>query len=44
MNDISNTALLTLKCHIQDAQQIESILNDSSALKTYQNPQIRVRI
>jgi len=32
MNDISNTALVTLKCHIQDAQKDVSILNDKSSL------------
>ena len=36
MNDISNTALVTLKCHVQDAEQIESILEDNSSLKTYE--------
>ncbi len=35
MNDISNTALLTLKCHIQDANQDDSILHDRSSLKMY---------
>ena len=35
MNDISNTALVTLKCHIQDAKQDNPILNDRSSLKTY---------
>lgn len=34
MNDISNTALVTLKCHIQDAKQKEPILNDKSSLQT----------
>jgi O-methyltransferase involved in polyketide biosynthesis len=35
MNDISNTALVTLKCHIQDAQEVCSILNDKSSIKMY---------
>lgn len=36
MNDISNTALVTLKCHIQDAKHSNPELNDSSSLKTYE--------
>jgi O-methyltransferase involved in polyketide biosynthesis len=36
MNDISNTALLTLNCHIQDAMNKASILNDKSSLKTFE--------
>jgi O-methyltransferase involved in polyketide biosynthesis len=36
MNDISNTALVTLKCHIQDATQDDSVLNDKSSLKAYE--------
>jgi len=36
MNDISVTALVTLKCHVQDTEQTESILEDFSSLKTYQ--------
>jgi len=36
MNDISNTALVTLKCHIQDANGKDSILNDQSSLKTFE--------
>lgn len=35
MNDISNTALVTLRCHIEDAESTTSILNDSSSLKAY---------
>lgn len=35
MNDISNTALVTLKCHIQDATNKDAILNDESSLKVY---------
>lgn len=36
MNDISNTALVTLKCHVQDVKQNDSILNDTSSLKTFE--------
>jgi O-methyltransferase involved in polyketide biosynthesis len=36
MNDISNTALVTLRCHIEDAKQTDSILKDRSSLKTYE--------
>lgn len=34
MNDFSNTALVTLKCHIQDAMNQHSILKDKSSMKT----------
>ncbi len=33
MNDLSNTALVTIKCHAQDARQNNPVLNDQSALK-----------
>ena len=36
MNDISNTALITLKCHVQDAKKEHPVLNDRSSLKAYQ--------
>lgn len=36
MNDISNTALVTLKCHIQDAKNNDAILDDQSSLNTYE--------
>lgn len=36
MNDLSNTALVTLKCHVQDAQNKDSILRDRSSLKVYE--------
>jgi len=35
MNDISNTALVTLRCHIQDARDKVALLKDESSLKTY---------
>ena len=35
MNDISNTALTTLKCHVQDAKKNHPVLNDRSSLKAY---------
>lgn len=36
MNDISNTALVTLKCHVQDAEQEGAVLNDQSAFKAFE--------
>lgn len=36
MNDISKTALITLKCHIQDANRPVSVLHDLRSLLVYQ--------
>ena len=36
MNDISNTALVTLKCHVQDVTEDVPILNDKSSLKVFE--------
>lgn len=37
MNDVSNTALITLKCHVQDAMKDNPVLNDRSSLNAYQH-------
>lgn len=36
MNDVSNTALVTLKCHVQDAEKKDPVLADKSSLKAYE--------
>jgi O-methyltransferase involved in polyketide biosynthesis len=36
MNDISNTALITLKCHVLDANRPEPVLNDLRSLIAFQ--------
>ena len=36
MNDISNTALVTLKCHVQDAKRNNAVLNDMRSLIAYE--------